>query len=129
MVRTLECKRRKVGSRRFEVNLDVQVVIANRAGTGREGIGVVRNLSLRGALIETHALMKANDQLTLHLTLPNQADELEIQGAVVRWVRDREVGVEFLKLNRKTSQALMRYLSGVHSATKSNSVGCEDPSV
>lgn len=114
MSHTLNCKRRTIGSRRFEIDLDAQVVIANGTEPGFEGIAVVRNLSMRGALIETHARMKANDQLRLYLTLPNQPDELEISNAEVRWVRERQVGIEFLKLNRKTSQVLMRYLSSVH---------------
>jgi hypothetical protein len=100
------------------VNLDVQIIMANRAETELEAIGVVRNLSLRGALIETHAPMKVNDQLRLYITFPKHADELEISNAVVRWAQERQVGVEFMKLERKTSQSLMRYLSNVHSATQ-----------
>jgi hypothetical protein len=120
MLDTLKCKRRTIGTRRFEVNLDVQMLLANRAETGREAIGVVRNLSLRGALIETHALLQEHDRLTLYLTLPNHADELEIPSAVVQWVGERQVGIEFLKLSKKASQTLMRYLS-VHYVTKYNS--------
>jgi hypothetical protein len=100
------------------VNLDVQIIMANREETGREAIGVIRNLSLRGALIETHASMKVNDKLRLYVTFPSHADELEISNAVVRWVQERQVGVEFMKLERKRSQTLMRYLSTVHNATQ-----------
>jgi hypothetical protein len=95
------------------VNLDVQIIMANQEETGLEAIGVIRNLSLRGALIETHASMKVNDQLILYVTFPCHADELEISSnAVVRWVQERQV------LERKTSQSLMRYLSNVHNATQ-----------
>jgi hypothetical protein len=100
------------------VNRDVQIIVANREEAGREAIGVIRNLSLRGALIETHAPMKVNDELRLYITFPNHADELEISNAVVRWVQQRQVGVELKKLERKTSQSLMRYLSNVHNATQ-----------
>jgi hypothetical protein len=121
MLETLKCKRRIIGSRRFEVNLDVQMLMEKEAESEREAIGVVRNLSLRGALIETHARMKPHDELTLYLTLPHHADEVEIPSAVVRWVRERQVGVEFLTLNKKASRTLMRYLSRVHYVTKYDS--------
>ena len=113
----VKSKRRKIGSARFEVNMDVQILGLSHEGLEIEGIGVVRNLSMRGALIETHTLVTTNDQLTLFLTLPNQADLLEIPAVAVRWVvRCHQLGVEFLKLDRKTSLQLMRYLSGIYNA-------------
>ena len=46
--------------------------------------------------------MKADDQLRLYLTFSNLVDEWEISNAEVRWVRERQVGIEFLKRNRKS---------------------------
>jgi len=62
---------------------------------------------MRGALIETHTFVTTDDQLTLVLTLPNQADLLEIPAVAVRWVRGNQLGVEFLKLDTETSRQLM----------------------
>lgn len=119
MKKPLKCKRRKIGSARFEVNMEVQFLGLTRDGMEIEGRGVVRNLSMRGALIETHALVTADDQLTLFVTLPNQADLLEIPAVAVRWVvRRQELGVEFLKLDTQTCRQLMRYLSGIHNAAR-----------
>jgi hypothetical protein len=119
MKQPVKSKRRKIGSARFEVNMDVQFLGVTPEGLEIEGIGVVRNLSMRGALIETHALVTTNDHLTLFLTLPNQADLLEIPAVAVRWVvRRHQLGVEFLKLDRGTSLQLMRYLSGIHNAAR-----------
>ena len=115
----LKSKRRKIGSARFEVNMDVQFLGLTPEGLEIEGIGVVRNLSMRGALIETHALVTTDDQLTLFLALPNQAELLEIPALAVRWVvRRHQLGVEFLKLDRQTSRQLMRYLSGIYNAAR-----------
>ena len=119
MGQVVSCKRRKIASRRFEVSLDVHIAVLNRAEMAGDGIGVVRNLSLRGACIETHVSLAADDQVTLYLTLPDRPEELEIKTVVVRWVRNRQIGVEFLKLERSTSQHLMRYLATVHGATRS----------
>jgi PilZ domain len=115
----LKSKRKKIGSARFEGNLDVQFLGLTPKGLEIEGIGVVRNLSMRGALIETHVLVTTDDQLTLFLTLPNQAEVLEIPAVAVRWiVRRHQLGVEFLKLDKQTSRQLMRFLSGIYNATR-----------
>jgi hypothetical protein len=117
MKKPVKCKRRKIGSARFEVSMDVQFLGLTPEGLEIEGIGVVRNLSMRGALIETHALVATDDHLTLFLTLPNQAEILEIPAVAVRWVVRRHLlGVEFLKLDRQTSRQLMRYLSGIYNS-------------
>lgn len=119
MKKSLTSKRRNIGSVRFEVNMDVQILGLSPEGFEIEGIGVVRNLSMRGALIETHTLVTTNDQLTLFLTLPNQGELLEIPAVAVRWVvRRHQLGVEFLKLDRQTSRQLMRYLSSVYNSAR-----------
>jgi len=119
MKQPVKSKRRKIGSARFEVNMDVQFLGLTPEGLEIEGIGVVRNLSMRGALIETRAYVTPADQLTLFVTLPNQADLLEIPAVAIRWVvRRHQLGVEFLKLDRKTSLQLMRYLSDIYNATR-----------
>ncbi|HXX74772.1 MAG TPA: PilZ domain-containing protein [Nitrospiraceae bacterium] len=119
MKQPVKSKRRKIGSARFEVKMDVQFLGLTPEGLEIEGIGVVRNLSMRGALIETRAYVTPADQLTLFVTLPNQADLLEIPAVAVRWVvRRHQLGVEFLKLDRKTSLQLMRYLSDIYNTTR-----------
>jgi hypothetical protein len=119
MKQPVKRKRRKIGSARFKVNMDVQFLGLTPEGMEIEGIGVVRNLSMRGALIETRAYVTPADQLALFVTLPNQADLLEIPAVAVRWVvRRHQLGVEFLKLDRKTSLRLMRYLSDLYNATR-----------
>jgi len=101
--------------------MDVQFSGKNLEGIGIEGIGVVRNLAMRGALIETHARLKTDDQLKLHLTLPNRPDLLEIPAVAVRWVRGHQLGVEFLETDTETFRQLMRYLSDIHNAARGQS--------
>jgi len=119
MKQLVKSKRRKIGSARFEVQMDVQFLGLTPEGIEIEGIGVVRNLSMRGALIETCALVKTDDHLTLFLPLPAQAELLEIPAVAIRWiVRRHQLGVEFLKLDRHTSRKLMKYLSGIYNAAR-----------
>lgn len=118
MTKPAKDRRRKIGATRFEVNMDVHVSGVNPQGTGYEGIGVIRNLSIRGALIETHTLVTTDDQLKLFVTLPNEADLLEIPTVAVRWVRGQQAGVEFLKLPAATSLKLMTCLAGIHTEAR-----------
>jgi hypothetical protein len=114
----VKSKRRKIGSARFEVQMDVQFLGLTPEGIEIEGTGVVRNLSMRGALIETRALVKTDDHLTLFLTLPED-ELLEIPAVAIRWlVRRHQLGVEFLKLDRPTSRKLMKYLSGIYNEAR-----------
>jgi hypothetical protein len=115
----VKSKRRKIGSARFEVQMDVQFLGVTPEGTEIDGTGIVRNLSMRGALMETCTLVKTDDHLTLFLAIPNQAELLEIPAVAIRWlVRRHQLGVEFLRLDRHTSRKLMRYLSGIHNAAR-----------
>jgi len=118
MEKPFTCRRRKIGSTRFDVNVDVQFSSQEPPAAAIEAIGVARNLSLRGALIETHALVTTDHKLTLYLTLPNRDDLLKIPTVAVRWVRGHQIGVEFLKLDAGTSLELMKYLSGIHTAAR-----------
>src|SRR5215831_4246373 len=119
MKKPLKSRRNKIGSARFELNIEVQFIGLTVQGIEVQGGGVVRNLSMRGALIDTDALVEKDDHLTLFLALPNQADVLEIPAVAVRWVvRRHQLGVEFLKVDHSTSRRLMRFLSGIHTATR-----------
>jgi hypothetical protein len=119
MKRPLKSRRNKIGSTRFELCIDLQFLGLTAQGMEVHGTGVVRNLSMRGALIETDALVEKDDHLTLFMTLPNQADVLEIPAVAVRWVvRRHQLGVEFLKVDALTSRRLMRFLSGIHAAAR-----------
>jgi PilZ domain-containing protein len=117
MEKPFQCRRRKIGATRFDVNVDVQLS-GLKSGAVLEAIGVIRNLSMRGALIETHAVLTTGDQLTLQVTLPNRTDLLEIPAVTVRWARGNQLGVEFLKLTPQASRELRNYLSSIHNAAR-----------
>lgn len=119
MKEPLKSRRREIGSARFEVNIDLQFLGLTAEGVEIQGMGIVRNLSMRGALIETDALVEKADQLTLCLTVPTQTGILEIPAVAIRWiVRCHLLGVEFLNLDTKTSRQLMKYLTCVHKADR-----------
>lgn len=119
MNKPAKSRRNKVGSTRFELNIEVQFLGLTVEGMEVQGTGIIRNLSMRGALMDTEALVEKDDHLTLFLTLPNEAGVLEIPAVAVRWViRRHQLGVEFLKVDSATSRRLMRFLSDLHIATR-----------
>ena len=110
MNRLAKWRRKSIGSDRFRVSVQVSFSAQNVEGTG-----MVRNLALRGALIETRTPVTTDSQLALSMTLAKEGVPLNLPAAV-RWVRDDQVGVEFLKLDAEAFQQLSEYLFGVKNA-------------
>jgi len=101
-------------SDRFRVYIDVHF-----SGQNVEGMGIVRNLAMRGALIETQVPLKTGEELDLVLMVPDQTGPLGLPAAV-RWIRGHRVGVEFLKMDVEAFQQLTGYLFGIQSAEESH---------
>lgn len=80
--------------------------------TGRvEGHGVVSNLSLGGCHIESSRVVQPDTYLTVHVTLPDNAQPLKVNVAVVRWTRPGVFGVEFRYIEQPIRERLAHYLS------------------
>ena len=74
--------------------------------------GAVTQISMAGCTLETDALLVVGAVLRLRLHLP--ADRaLEVDGAVVRWVRERTVGLEFLSQRADERARLRRFVGGL----------------
>ena len=65
MKKSVSCKRRTIGSARFKLNIEVEFLGLTSKGVEIHGRGVVRNLSMRGAQIETNVLLEKDDQFDL----------------------------------------------------------------
>src|SRR5262245_35238622 len=85
---------RSMASERFAVNLWAKFFGENTAGAG-----IVLNLSVSGALIETLVPVKTGDELKLRMAFPNPEGFLELPEVVVRWVQGPRFGVEFLRMD------------------------------
>ena len=60
---------------------------------------VVRDISLNGLRIKSQARLLRNAIVMVRLWLPDQKDSIDIDQAVVRWVRGQEFGVQFVSLS------------------------------
>lgn len=75
------------------------------------GIGVVYDVSLKGARVTSEAPMNPGDQVTMLLRLPKQVAPLAVERATVRWVKDQTFGLEFMHLTSTAATRLQRFLS------------------
>ena len=60
--------------------------------------GTLFQLSGRGARLRVNRLFEPGQKLTLLLTLPWNEPPVEVGLATVKWMKDNNLGVEFLKL-------------------------------
>ena len=77
----------------------------------RAGIGVVYDVSLKGARVTSEAPMNPGDQVTVLLRLPKQVAPLAVERATVRWAKDNTFGLEFMHLTSTAATRLKRFLS------------------
>ena len=70
-------------------------------GTQKQGEGTqgtILNLTILGCLIETNAQIPQGTSLRLTIHLPDPFPPIEVEGAMVRSVLDRRIGLEFVKI-------------------------------
>jgi hypothetical protein len=81
----------------------------------REGLGVVLDVSLKGAKVMSAVIMTPGDHLAVSLRLPNQIATMNTD-ATVRWGKDQTFGLEFVTLSRTAEMRLRKYLALITSA-------------
>ncbi len=72
----------------------------------REGLGVVFDISRRGAKVLSETVPLVGDQVTASLRLPSQISSTVIQVARVRWRKAQEFGLEFTALSKTAEMCL-----------------------
>ena len=87
--------------------LQCSLILANGIQTGE---GHILNLSKKGCLVESSLQIKAGDQLQLRFFLPESEQSVCVSLAVVHWVQESRVGVEFLKVDEKYRSRLHQFI-------------------
>ena len=59
--------------------------LAKWLGRGGDGIGVVFDVSMRGAKVMSEAGIQRGDRVSVTLALPNQVSPMTVEEATVRW--------------------------------------------
>jgi PilZ domain len=76
----------------------------------RAGLGVVLDVSMKGARVMSPASMSAGDQLAISLRLPDQTATMNVE-ATVRWGNRHTFGLEFTVVSQLAESRLRKFLS------------------
>jgi hypothetical protein len=76
-------------------------------------LGVVYDLSVRGARVSTQAEIRPGDEVTLSLRLPKQIKPADITVAIVKWAKDQFFGLAFTELSPAARNRLQKYVAVV----------------
>ena len=76
----------------------------------RKGLGIVYDVSEKGARLMSEATFGPGDQVALSLSLPNQAASTFVDVAIVRWGQDHTFGLEFATLSQVAAMRLRKFV-------------------
>lgn len=76
-----------------------------------QGLGIVYDVSAKGARVMTEAVITPGDRIAMRLRLPNQAASMFIETAMVRWGKEQTYGVEFEGLSLNDNKHLQAFLN------------------
>ena len=76
----------------------------------RNGLGVVLDVSLKGAKIMSTAVMKPGDHLAVSFRIPDQVAAMQLD-ATVRWISDQLFGLEFIAMPFSVETRLKKFLT------------------
>ena len=85
--------------------------LAKWLSRGGNGIGVVFDVSMKGAKVMSEAGIQRGDRLSIRLSLPNQASPMTVEEATVRWEKDQVYGVEFVDLSPVAEMRLRKFIT------------------
>lgn len=74
---------------------------------------VIRDISLNGVRIQSLSDPPLNLLVMLRLWLPGQQESLDVDQAIVRWVRGKEFGVQFVSLSNEADFRLAAHIERV----------------
>lgn len=75
------------------------------------GVGVVYDVSLKGARVSSEAAIKPGEMVSVVLKLPLQFSPLAVERAMVRWAKDHTFGLEFMNLSPSTATRLKKFFT------------------
>ena len=76
----------------------------------RNGLGVVLDVSLRGAKVMSTAAMTPGDHLAVSFRMPDQVLAMQLD-ATVRWINDQLIGLEFSSMPPSVETRLKKFLA------------------
>ena len=75
-----------------------------------EGLGVVFDVTMKGAKVLGETELKPGDRIALNLRLPIRRVPMHVEVARVRWVREHLFGLEFTRLSPTHEWRLWKFI-------------------
>ncbi|MBX3236864.1 MAG: PilZ domain-containing protein [Nitrospiraceae bacterium] len=82
-------------------------------GDGLVGTGKVCDLSVKGWRIEGDKPVTIGMKLTLRVFLPDQPKAIDIDGAMVQWVKDRVFGLEIVRMSASAETRIHKFVESM----------------
>ncbi|NGZ02052.1 MAG: hypothetical protein CV090_03255 [Nitrospira sp. WS238] len=82
-----------------------------KKGAIEQGLGIIYDVSAKGARVMTEAVITPGDRIAMQLRLPDQRAAMIIEAATVRWGREQTYGVEFEKLSPSDNKHIQLYMT------------------
>jgi hypothetical protein len=82
-----------------------------RKGTVEQGLGIVYDVSTKGARVMTEAVITPGDRIAMRLRLPHPAGSMVIEAATVRWGKEHTYGVEFETLSASDNNHIQSFMT------------------
>ncbi len=98
-----------------------------RKGAVEQGLGIVYDVSAKGARVMTEAVITPGDRIAMRLRLPNQAASMLIETATVRWGKEHTYGVEFERLSPNDNKHLQAFMT--HQSRSGQSLAFRSPTL
>lgn len=76
-----------------------------------QGLGIVYDVSAKGARVMTEAVITPGDRIAMRLRLPDQVASMFIETATVRWGKEQTYGVEFEGLSLNDNKHLQAFIN------------------
>jgi hypothetical protein len=85
-----------------------------------EGLGVVFDLTMKGAKVLGETELKPGDRIALNLRLPTQRFPMNVEVARVRWVGEHLFGLEFMRLSSTQEWRLWKFIEPFSAPAKAD---------
>ena len=82
--------------------------------------GLINDLSLGGCRINGNLAVRPGQHLPLRLHLPGQESPIVVERAAVRWVGEKDFGLQFMSIPSRERERLGDCFSGWHKSRVSN---------
>jgi len=84
------------------------------------GEGILFNLSATGCRMQSSVALTPGSYLALHIETPDTTSPLAVEVSIVRWTKDNQFGIEFLRYAQGDRERVIDLVEGCEAPVVSN---------